>query len=153
VSEKLKPNFTPVPNVIFDKIMRTLTPGAVKVIFAICRYTYGWGKKSDRISLSQLSDMTGMERKSVVRTVRQLGNLVIIRRGNPRTNQASEYRINVEIADSDLVSLGHQPSVTMVPIQRNKNRTKKKTLTLPTARVRANPSTTVVRTGRQQGSE
>ena len=131
MSERLKPNFTPVPNVIFDEVLSTLAPGAVKVLFAICRYTYGWGKKSDRISLNQLAEMTGMDRANVSRAVRQLGNLVIVKPGDRRKNQASEYRINIEIADSDLVSPRQQdlvsqgqqasvrPSVKTPPIQRN----------------------------------
>jgi phage replication O-like protein O len=112
MSEKLKPNFTQVPNIIFDEVMRTLAPGAVKLLFAICRYTYGWGKKSDRISLNQLSAMTGMDRANVARSVRQLGPLVIVTPGDPRTNQASEYRINVDISDSDLVSKAQQGLVS-----------------------------------------
>lgn len=123
MSEKLRPSFTPVPNVIFDESLRTLPSGAVKVLFAICRYTYGWGKKSDRISLNQLSDMTGMDRANVSRSVRQLGPLVIVTPGQPRTNQASEYRINIDVSDSHLVSKPQQasvrPSVKTPPIQRN----------------------------------
>jgi phage replication O-like protein O len=130
VSEKLKPNFTPVPNIIFDEVMRTLASAAVKVLFAICRYTYGWGKKSDRISLNQLSAMTGMDRANVSRSIRSLGQRVIVTAGDPRTNQASEYRINIEISESDLVSPVQQglvsrkqqasvrPSVKTPPIQR-----------------------------------
>ncbi len=45
---------------ILDEIMRTLAPGAMKVLFAICRYTYGWGKpEGDRISLKQLRKSPG----------------------------------------------------------------------------------------------
>ena len=105
MSEKLKPNFTPVPHVIFDEILRTLTPGAVKVLFAICRFTYGWGKQSDRISLKQLSEMTGIkDRGNVYRAIKQLGDLVTVKPGDPSRNQASEYALNIEIQDSDLLS-------------------------------------------------
>jgi hypothetical protein len=48
VSEKLKPNFTPIPNVVLDEMMWRLAPGATKILFAICRFTYGWGKHADR---------------------------------------------------------------------------------------------------------
>jgi phage replication O-like protein O len=112
LSEKLKPNFTAIPNVLLDEAMRTLTPGAVKTLFAICRYTYGWGKKSDRISLTQLAEMTGMDRANVSRSVRQLGSLLIVTPGDPRTRRASEYQINVEIPDQDLVSLRQQGLVS-----------------------------------------
>jgi phage replication O-like protein O len=130
MSEKLKPNFTPVPNVILDEIMRKLTPSAVKVLLAICRYTYGWGKQSDRISSNQLAEMTGMDRSNVRRSLKQLGALVIIRPGDPKRNQASEYRLNIDVSDSDLVSIrqqdlvslrhqpGVRPGVKTPPIQR-----------------------------------
>jgi phage replication O-like protein O len=122
MSEKLKPNFTPIPNIILDEIMRTLSPTAVKVIFAICRFTYGWGKQSDRISLGQLAEMTGMERRNVHRTIKQLGKLLIVKPGDPSKNLSNEYRLNVDISNTDLVSqgqqgllsLGQQPSVRPV---------------------------------------
>jgi phage replication O-like protein O len=131
MSEKLKPNFTPVPNVLLDEVMRTLAPGATKVLFAICRYTYGWGKQSDRISSNQLAEMTGMDRSNVRRSLKQLGELVIIRPGDPKRNQASEYQLNIDVSNTDLVSLrqqvlvssrhqpGVRPGVKTPPIRRN----------------------------------
>jgi phage replication O-like protein O len=108
MSEKLRPNFTPVPNVILDEIMRGLNDGEFKTLMAICRYTYGWGKKSDRISLSQLGEITGIvDRSNVHRAIKRLGNLIDITPGNPSKNLASEYRINVDIAD-DLLSQKQQ---------------------------------------------
>jgi phage replication O-like protein O len=142
VSEKLKPNFTGVPNVFFDEIMRTLPGGSVKVFLSICRYTYGWQKKSDRISAKQLSDMTGMDRSNVRRAIRQLGPLVIRTPGDSSTRTASEYQINIDVSDSDLVSLGHQtlvslrhqtgvrPSVTSAPFQRNPKKKNKSAIAL-----------------------
>lgn len=112
MSKKLKPNFTPIPNVILDEIMRTLAPGTTKLLFAICRFTYGWGKQSDRISISQLEDITGMAHGSVARSIKQLGKLVSIKPGDPSRQLASEYRLNIEISDNDLVSLRDQPLVS-----------------------------------------
>jgi len=125
MSEKLKPNFTPVPNVVFDEVMRTLTPAAGCLVFAICRYTYGWGKpQGDEISLKQLQEMTGLTRWGVIRARKQLGHLVTITPGN--ASRASKYRLNVEISDADLGTLGdqarkltsHQGSHLKSPIQR-----------------------------------
>ncbi len=114
MSEKLKPNFTPVPNVVFDSMMREIASGPLKVLLAICRYTYGWGKpKGDRISLGQLAKMTNMDRSNVHRAVKQLGPLVIVKPGDPSKNQASEYRLNIEISDADLVSLRQQGLVSL----------------------------------------
>jgi len=78
LSEKLKPNFTPVPNVIFDEIMRGFSDGEFKALMAICRFTYGWGKKSDRISLKQLSEITGIgDRSNVHRAIKRLRSLLL----------------------------------------------------------------------------
>ena len=74
MSEKLKPNFTAIPNVIFDQIMRALNEGEFKLLMAICRYTYGWRKQSDRISLKQLADLTGMDRSNVARARNRLAS-------------------------------------------------------------------------------
>jgi phage replication O-like protein O len=137
VSEKLKPNFTPVPNVVFDSIMRTLASGPLKVLLAVCRYTYGWGKQADRISLGQLAEMTNMNRSNVHRAAKQLGSLLFVKPGNPSKNEASEYRLNVEISDTDLLSLRQQeplstrqqpvvrPVVTSATIQRNPKKEEK----------------------------
>jgi len=113
LSKKLKPNFTPIPNVVFDSMMREIASGPLRVLLAICRYTYGWGKESDRISLGQLAEMTNMDRSNVHRAVKQLGPLVIVKPGDPSKNQSSEYRLNIEISDADLVSLRQQGLVSL----------------------------------------
>jgi len=112
MSEKLKPNFTAIPNVIFDEFLRTMAPGATKIIFAICRLTYGWGKRSDRISLNKLAEMTGMDRANVSRSVKRLGKLILITPGDRRKNLAAQYEINVDVSDSDLVSKAQQGLVS-----------------------------------------
>jgi phage replication O-like protein O len=100
MSDKLKPNFTPVPNVLLDEIMRGLNEGEFKTVMAICRYTYGWGKQSDQISLNQLADITGMNRSNVARARKRLGNLVEVTPGT--ATMASTYRLNIEISDAEL---------------------------------------------------
>jgi phage replication O-like protein O len=48
------------------------------VLWSIIRKTYGWKKKQDRISLSQLSQMTGMKRQTVLRAINKLSSKKII---------------------------------------------------------------------------
>ena len=48
------------------------------VLWAIIRKTYGWKKKQDRISLSQLSQMTEMKRQTVLRAINKLSSKKII---------------------------------------------------------------------------
>lgn len=47
------PNTTPVPDVVFDKLLHELTGNELKALLYIIRRTYGFGKNADAISLSQ----------------------------------------------------------------------------------------------------
>jgi len=108
VSKLLIPNTTQVPNIIFDKLMANLRPGAFKVLLAICRYTYGHQKQSDRISLKQLEEMTGLNRWSVVRSAKELVGIVIIKSKGTAKGLASEYALNLEITTGELGTLSDQ---------------------------------------------
>lgn len=60
------PNHTQTPNSFFDKALPQIKSLAeLKVILAIIRYTFGWRKMSDKISLTQLQQATGMTRQGV----------------------------------------------------------------------------------------
>src|SRR5205814_1351544 len=52
-------------------------------------------------------------RSNVHRAVKQLDRLVIVKPGDLSKNQASEYRLNIEISDSDLLSLRQQGLVSL----------------------------------------
>ena len=68
-----RPNFTQVPNKLFDEMLPTLKEGELRVLMIVMRQTFGWGNKEwDRISLSQLMKKTGMERMAVCRAVKSL---------------------------------------------------------------------------------
>ncbi len=60
-----KPNYTQTPNILFDKIMCTLNESELKVFLAIIRKTFGWQKTHDRISFTQIEEMTGLSRQSI----------------------------------------------------------------------------------------
>jgi DNA-binding MarR family transcriptional regulator len=59
------PNYTQVPNYILDNLDRFTNEAEMKVVLVVARKTFGWQKKRDTISLSQLEDATGMTRQSV----------------------------------------------------------------------------------------
>ncbi len=50
------PGTTPVPDVVFDKLLSRLTGNELKVLLYIIRRTYGFGKNADAISLSQFRE-------------------------------------------------------------------------------------------------
>lgn len=61
-----KPNYTQVPNEFFDVMAKDLSEAELRVFLAIARKTFGWSKRRDKISLSQLEKMTGLSRQSVL---------------------------------------------------------------------------------------
>ena len=99
----LIPNTTQVPNVLLDEIIPKLKPGAVRVLLAIVRLTYGWGKQSDRIGISQLQRNTGLSREGVIQGTKDLGNLLTIKRSPKNSRIANEYALNVDISSGQLV--------------------------------------------------
>lgn len=60
-----KPNYTQMPNAILDN-MASMTMPEFCVVTAICRQTFGWHRKSEKISVSQLQAMTGLSRHAVL---------------------------------------------------------------------------------------
>lgn len=66
------PNYTQIPNDILDRWMPHLGEAELKVLFAIMRKTLGWHKVRDRISISQLSEMTGLLRETIISATKSL---------------------------------------------------------------------------------
>lgn len=66
------PNYTQSPNVFFDEIFKNLKEGELRLVLVLVRQTFGWHKSADRISLSQLAEKSGMERRSVCRSLAAL---------------------------------------------------------------------------------
>lgn len=50
-----EPNFTPVPDDFFDVLLPALTDAELRVLCYMMRRTFGFKKRSDRISLSQIT--------------------------------------------------------------------------------------------------
>jgi phage replication O-like protein O len=112
VSRQLIPNSTQIPDVILDKWMAELSGAEFKVLLYVARRTYGFGKVSDRISLSQIADGitkrdgtvldrgTGISRSSVARALNSLIELgIVLRKTNldevGREFEESTYSINL----------------------------------------------------------
>jgi len=61
------PNTTQVPNFVFDVLMAKCAshPARLFILLAIIRKTYGWQKHDDLLSLSQIMELTGKDKKTV----------------------------------------------------------------------------------------
>ena len=72
-------NYTKKPNVVFDEIMRNVSPNAYKCLDVIIRCTYGYQRESYPIASSVFQEITGIKRReTVIDAVRELEQLKII---------------------------------------------------------------------------
>jgi hypothetical protein len=106
-----KPNYTPVPDELFDKQLPDLSGAELKVLLYIIRRTFGFKKESDNISLNQLlhgittkEDIvldrgTGLSKKTLLETIKNLieKNLIISerRRSKEKGDEPTTYRLNI----------------------------------------------------------
>lgn len=59
------PNYTQIPNVIFDYWMPLLSAAEFKILLVICRKTFGWHRSSESISKNRLCFISGMSKNTV----------------------------------------------------------------------------------------
>ena len=66
-----KPNHTQTPNTFFDESLKDIKSLCeLKVMLVVIRKTFGWQKRRERISLSQLEGCTGLTRQGVQKGVK-----------------------------------------------------------------------------------
>src|SRR5947199_306490 len=65
------PNHTQTPNSFFDDSLSQIKSLCeLKVVLAVIRKTFGWQKRSERISLTQLEACTGLTRQGVQKGIK-----------------------------------------------------------------------------------
>ena len=105
------PNYTMVPDELFDEHLPELSGAELKVLLYIVRRTFGFKRDSDNISLSQmlsgittrdgrvLDRGTGLSKKTLLDALRSLEerNLILReqRRSAERGDEPTSYRLNV----------------------------------------------------------
>lgn len=90
-------NYTAIPNIIFDEHMNDMTGAELKVIMCICRKTIGWHKLTDRISQSQISQMTGLSVNAIKKAVCSLVDKMLIIQ--EQSEQGFYYELNISKSD------------------------------------------------------
>lgn len=105
------PNYTQTPNAFFDEIMRDLNESELKVFLAITRKTFGWKKSRDRISLSQIVEMTGLSKPSVLSGIKGLVNKDLILFFQSQSGNEFE----VKVGEPELVKQVDQASKATLP--------------------------------------
>lgn len=97
MSQEFTPNFTQYPNEILDCWMPHLTGNQFKILSSFVRSIYGYHKKSDKISIRQLSQKTGITTAKVfgdVKNLIKIGCINIVKRGDKRNPHTYEI-INI----------------------------------------------------------
>jgi phage replication O-like protein O len=97
-----RPRYTQIPDQLFDELLADLSGAELKCLLYIMRHTFGWGKDSDRISISQLSRGivtkqgrvldrgTGLHRSTVITAVASLEAKGIIRSEHNQARDGGE---------------------------------------------------------------
>lgn len=86
------PEYTQMPNAILDNIGK-MGNAELKIVLAVCRKTFGWQKREDRISITQLEALTGLSRQGVIDGIE-----VALEKGWIRREQSGQswvYSVNV----------------------------------------------------------
>jgi len=105
------PNYTTVPDELFDILLPRLSGAELKILLYIVRRTFGWKKGSDRISLSQfesgitrktgevLDGGTGLSSRAIRIALQSLveKNILVKKRitSRERGHESTEYALNV----------------------------------------------------------
>tara|TARA_R110000868_G_C10934466_1_gene766605 strand:- start:836 stop:1810 length:975 start_codon:yes stop_codon:yes gene_type:complete len=109
------PNFTMIPNVIFDHWMKTLSHLQFKVLLCICRKTLGWNKDRDMLSLNQISDLTNSSKDGVRECLKVLESHGLIKKHISTNDYGSSnpnvYEIDIH-EDPPVVSFAHLYDLT-----------------------------------------
>jgi phage replication O-like protein O len=94
---QLENGYTKIANEIIDQFCKYRLSGEEwMVLWAIIRKTYGFNKKMDKISFSQLSNMTNLKRQTVNRALKKLSSKMVIGVIKNDDSQVNSYCLNKE---------------------------------------------------------
>lgn len=105
-SPQKEDGYTAIANEIMDALMKCCPGGSEgQVLMCVIRKTYGWQKKQDAISISQLSEATNLSRRAVIYAIQNLEakNMIIVSRANSQINTIS-FQKDYELWRPDAVS-------------------------------------------------
>lgn len=84
-----------IANELWEALTRIRIPGeASQVLMAITRLTWGWGKKTDTISIKQLHEATGIPKPRIIRARKKLIDMNLINVAQKGNKKAPSYCFN-----------------------------------------------------------
>lgn len=135
-SPQLENGYTAIANEILHALMACkLLNYEFRVLTAVVRKTYGWKKKSDWISNSQLAEVTGIAKPNITRTVNSLiDKKVLIKEGKKIGLQKDWERWQVEwyvdkkviSRDNSVISPDNKKLSHQIPTKEKKETIQKK---------------------------
>ena len=102
------PNYTQVPNDLFDELMSSMSGSELKVILAIVRQTIGYHRENATFSQTKIAEMTGLSYRAVIDAARLAEEHGLIRRTNNGNTSSAEWELIVACEKS---SQGHVKKV------------------------------------------
>lgn len=119
-----KLNHTQISNDFIDQYMDRLSGSATKVFLAISRKTIGWHKDLDYISLTQLEEITGLSRHTVINATEELIKCELIKK--TKSKNTNIYEINYFDSAEIIPVKDTQSAENALPECRNYTRTSAK---------------------------
>ena len=95
---------TRIANPVLEALMRTALNGSeFRVLLTVVRKTWGWCKKEDSLSFSQIAEITGLPRRTVIRAANHLlaMNLLLKR---ATSGKPSVWKVNKDFEQWKVVS-------------------------------------------------
>ena len=89
------PNYTQVPNDLFDALMSEMNGSELKVVLAIVRQTIGYHRERVVFSQSKIAKMTGLSYRVVIEAAEQAEKRGLIRRLNKDNGSSAEWELIV----------------------------------------------------------
>ena len=132
-----------IPNAVVDDLMSRLSPNAFKCYVLIVRKTTGWGKSSDKISISQFQAIAGIKKRdTVISALAELEKLNLILPVK-KAGLVNEFRLNKlpEITPKPVPKMGMALKTVPVPIIGTRGVPKMVTTTSPENGDTQNPLT------------
>ena len=90
---QLEDGYVRIANELFDAVLRfPFSKRQQTIIWAVMRKTYGYRKKRDDISLSQLSQITGLDASNISKAINELAQMKVLSKQPGRYGQVLEVQ-------------------------------------------------------------
>jgi len=118
MSPQKENGYVAIANELFEAFYRCkLLEYERVVVMCVWRKTYGWNKKEDRISLSQIALETGIKSCNIAKTITQLQNKnILCKNGNKRSvnKRYNEWKVEWRVVSHQILGSISSDTVTSI---------------------------------------